>query len=141
MRKSGLWGGALVLLGVLASSGWSVAQQNASPSASKGTTNPQPDAGDDPNGLPPRTRLPAPNVSSQENPADASTAEQPASTPRSPGGDQGMFVFKKQVEEVVLHATVVDDKQRLAAHLDRGAFTVIEDGQTQAITSFHREDV
>jgi VWFA-related protein len=52
-----------------------------------------------------------------------------------------MFVFRKQVQEVVLHATVVDDKQRLAAHLDRGAFTVTEDGQLQTITSFRREDV
>ncbi len=52
-----------------------------------------------------------------------------------------MFVFKKQVEEVVLHATVVDERRRLAAYLDRGAFTVLEDGQPQTITSFHREDV
>lgn len=52
-----------------------------------------------------------------------------------------MFVFKKQVEEVVLHATVMDQNQRPAAHLDKGAFTIFDDGQPQAITSFHRVDV
>lgn len=55
--------------------------------------------------------------------------------------DQGSFVFKKQVEEVVLHATVIDQDQRLAAHLDRSAFSVFEDGRPQTITSFRREDV
>ena len=52
-----------------------------------------------------------------------------------------MFVFKKQVEEVVLHATVVDDQQHMVPGLDRSAFTVFEDGVAQPITSFKREDV
>jgi Ca-activated chloride channel homolog len=72
---------------------------------------------------------------------------QSAPSPGSPsiqeesGADEGSFVFKKQVEEVVLHATVVDEEQRLATHLDRSAFTVFEDGRPQTITSFRREDV
>ena len=52
-----------------------------------------------------------------------------------------MFVFKKQVEEVVLHATVYDEQRHLVTGLDKGAFTVSEDGSSQAITSFRREDV
>jgi VWFA-related protein len=52
-----------------------------------------------------------------------------------------MFVFKKQVEEVVLHATVVDSNQHLVTGLDRTSFTVFEDGKPQTITSFRREDV
>ncbi len=52
-----------------------------------------------------------------------------------------MFVFKKQVEEVVLHATVMDEQRRLVPYLDRSAFTVYEDGVPQTITSFRREDV
>lgn len=56
-------------------------------------------------------------------------------------GEGGVFKIKKEVEEVVLHATVVDDKQRLVTDLDRGAFTVYEDGQPQKITSFRREDI
>jgi Ca-activated chloride channel family protein len=55
--------------------------------------------------------------------------------------DNSVFVFKKEVEEVVLHATVVDDKQRMITNLDRGAFTVLEDGKPQAITSFRHEDI
>lgn len=55
--------------------------------------------------------------------------------------DNGVYVFKKQVEEVVLHATVVDDRQRIVTNLDRSAFTVFEDGQPQKITSFHQGDV
>lgn len=68
-------------------------------------------------------------------------AQQPAA--QAPGADdQGsMFVFKKQVEEVVLHATVVDDQQRLVTGLDRSAFSVSERGVPQTITSFRREDV
>jgi len=41
----------------------------------------------------------------------------------------------------VLHATVVDDKQRMITNLDKGAFTVLEDGKPQAITSFRHEDI
>jgi Ca-activated chloride channel family protein len=56
-------------------------------------------------------------------------------------GEGGVFKIKKEVQEVVLHATVVDEKQRLVTNLDRNAFTVYEDGQPQQITSFRREDI
>jgi Ca-activated chloride channel homolog len=55
--------------------------------------------------------------------------------------ESGVFVFRKQVEEVVLHATVVDDKQRIVTNLERAAFTVYEDGRPQTITSFRHEDI
>ncbi len=55
--------------------------------------------------------------------------------------DQGIFVFRKDVDEVMLHATVVDDKQRFVTNLDRTAFTVIEDGKPQQIISFHHVDI
>jgi Ca-activated chloride channel homolog len=42
---------------------------------------------------------------------------------------------------VVLHATVVDDKQRLVTNLDKSAFTVMEDGQPKEITQFRHEDI
>lgn len=61
---------------------------------------------------------------------------------QAPADDQsGVFVFKKEVQEVVLHATVVDDQRHLVTNLDRPAFTVFEDGVRQATTSFHRDDV
>src|SRR5204863_3243265 len=44
-------------------------------------------------------------------------------------------------QEVTLHATVVDDKQHLITNLDKDAFTVLEDGKPQVITSFRHEDI
>jgi Ca-activated chloride channel homolog len=91
-----------------------------------------------------------PNIPAQTAPPPSSTAAQPsAQQPSEPqpaaetpgAGDQGMFVFKKQVEEVVLHATVTDAQQHLVTGLDRGAFQVFERGVPQTITSFRREDV
>jgi len=45
------------------------------------------------------------------------------------------------VDEVTLHATVVNDKRQLVTTLDRADFTVFEDGQPQKITSFRHEDI
>ena len=56
-------------------------------------------------------------------------------------GDSGVFVFKKEVEEVVVHATVMDDKNHLVTNLDKSAFTVFENNQQQVITSFRHEDI
>jgi Mg-chelatase subunit ChlD len=89
------------------------------------------------NGNPAGQAAPAP-----VQPGDAQQApseQQPSAEPGT--GDQGMFVFKKQVEEVVLHATVVDDQQHLVTGLDQNAFAIYENGAPQAITSFRREDV
>jgi len=55
--------------------------------------------------------------------------------------EQGVFVFKKDVDEVLLHASVIDDKQHIVTNLDRSAFTVFEDGKPQNIISFHHEDI
>jgi len=55
--------------------------------------------------------------------------------------DSGVFVFKKEVEEVVLHATVIDSKQIFVMNLDKTAFTVYENGHPQTITSFRHEDI
>ena len=82
-------------------------------------------------------------------PGDA--PNQPGNTVQAPAGrpqgqepsreDNGVFVFKKQVEEVVLHATVLDDKHRLVTGLTKNDFQVFEDGAPQQITSFRREDI
>jgi Ca-activated chloride channel family protein len=45
------------------------------------------------------------------------------------------------VQNVVLHATVVDDKNHLVMNLEKSAFAVFENNQPQTIISFAREDV
>ena len=86
--------------------------------------------------------LPAPPPS---QPTASPAGNQPGASQPQGGNpdetDNGVFVFKKKVEEVVLHATVVDQKQRLVTNLDRNAFTVYEDGRPQQLTSFRREDI
>ena len=52
-----------------------------------------------------------------------------------------MFVLHKEVDEVSLHATVMDEKDALITNLDRSAFAVFEDGRPQSITSFRHEDI
>jgi Ca-activated chloride channel homolog len=73
-------------------------------------------------------------------PADSGTQASPQGQAPS-GTDNGTFVFHAEAKEVILHATVVDEKQRLVMNLPKTAFTVYEDGKEQAITSFHHEDV
>jgi len=69
----------------------------------------------------------------------ATAAGQPDGQPAA--DDAALFVFKKKVQEVILHAIVVDDQRRLVTNLDRPAFTAFEDGVPQATTAFHRDDV
>ena len=71
----------------------------------------------------------------QAPPPTSSGAESPSAT------DNGVFVFRKEVAEVTLHATVVDEKNRLITDLDRSAFSVFENDQAQQISSFRREDI
>jgi hypothetical protein len=83
-----------------------------------------------------------PAAKPEANPASTATAPSAASAAQNPdSADSGVFVFRKQVEEVVLHATVVDDKQRIVTTLDKGDFNVYEDGHPQTITSFRHEDI
>ena len=95
----------------------------------------------------------------QQQPAQQQQSQQPNQTPEPAPGQQpaqpapgapvgqepdtagGGFVFRAQAQEVVLHATVVDEKQRLITNLTRNAFQVFENGQPQPITSFRQEDV
>ena len=81
----------------------------------------------------------------QDKPA-ATSPEKPPITDAQPTqdknlSDQGVFVFKKDVDEVMLHASVIDDKQHIVTNLERTAFTVFEDGKPQSIISFHHVDI
>ena len=94
-------------------------------------------------------------ISAQSQPASSPSDYKPSETPaaqapagatapqnqQKPSGDNGVFVFRKDVDEVLLHATVVDDKQHIVTNLDKTAFTVLEDGKPQNIVSFRHEDI
>jgi VWFA-related protein len=92
----------------------------------------------------------SPPQETKKPPATPSPEPQPNQTPANPPAstqeqkapdDKGVFVFRKDVDEVLLHATVVDDKQHIVTNLDKNAFTVLEDGRPQSIVSFHHEDI
>lgn len=89
-------------------------------------------------GLPPRTSQPP--VSAQQ-PEPTQPSGEPSIVPIQSSEDQGRFVFRKQVQEVVLHATVVDENGHLVTSLDRNAFSIYQNEQPETITSFRREDV
>jgi Ca-activated chloride channel family protein len=61
--------------------------------------------------------------------------------PGKKSDDEGVYVLRKDVDEVMLHASVIDDKQHIVTSLDRNAFTVFEDGKPQSIISFHHVDI
>jgi Ca-activated chloride channel homolog len=90
------------------------------------------------------SRPPSSTPTSPQSPTPSNPAEQkPPQAQDNPQklNDQGVFVFKKDVDEVLLHATVIDDKQHLVTNLDKSAFSVFEDGKPQNIVSFHHEDI
>ena len=87
----------------------------------------------------------APSVSTQQ-PASPGVAGAPASSQDSTSSQQpdveaGQFVFKANVEEVALHAVVVDQQNRLISALNRDAFSIYEDGKLQKLQSFRQENV
>lgn len=110
---------------------WLVAQNSAPPPQSGAATQAQPN-GQDQQGPPP---APAPN-----QPGD--TVQVPAPQGQAPAAQHDdVYIFKKEVDEVTLHATVVDDRNRLITNLNKGDFNVFEDGKEQKITSFRNEDI
>jgi Ca-activated chloride channel family protein len=79
-----------------------------------------------------------PQTSQSQSGASAPTASANQKTSQN---ENGTYVIRKDVDEVLLHATVVDDKQHIVTNLDRSAFTVFEDGKPQNIVSFRHEDI
>src|ERR1700677_401802 len=57
------------------------------------------------------------------------------------GRDNGKYTLQRNVDEVVLNATVLDDKQHLVNTLAKDDFRVSEDGVLQTITSFQHQDI
>ncbi|MBV8206522.1 MAG: VWA domain-containing protein [Acidobacteria bacterium] len=65
----------------------------------------------------------------------------PGQQPQEPTRQGDTFTFHKDVEEVVLYATVVDDKGHIITDLPKTAFSVFEDGQPREIKLVERKDV
>src|SRR5262249_34009656 len=55
--------------------------------------------------------------------------------------ESGVFKIRKEVQEVILHVTVVDKDRHMVTSLGRDAFSVFENGKPQPITSFRHEDI
>lgn len=95
------------------------------------------------------TPLPARSQTAQDSSSPSATPSAPPEKEQekaqkeqqSAVDDQGTWVIRQNVDEVMLHASVVDDKQRLVTNLERNAFSVFEDGKPQQIISFHHVDI
>lgn len=60
---------------------------------------------------------------------------------QSPSSENnGVYVFRAYSREVLLRATVVDDKHHMVNGLNQHDFTVFENGQPQQITHFEQKD-
>src|SRR3984957_18335356 len=79
---------------------------------------------------PPRSSQPA------TPPAKTETPSQPPSG-QEPSADSGTFVFRKDVQEGLVHAMVIEDKQHMISNLDQNANAVFEDGKPQFFKSSH----
>jgi Ca-activated chloride channel family protein len=86
-------------------------------------------------------RISSAQTSSPPSEPPAPTTAQAPDTAPPPDDQSGGFVFKKEVEEVILHAVVVDDQNRLITGLAGSSFKVFEDGKLQQVTSFRKERV
>ncbi|MCU1333926.1 MAG: von Willebrand factor, type [Candidatus Angelobacter sp.] len=55
--------------------------------------------------------------------------------------NQGQYIYRSQVNEVILPVIVTDTRRHIVSNLDKNNFLVYEDGQPQTIVRFSREDV
>ena len=107
--------------------------QNQAPPSNAGASTPAPAT------QPPPSQPPAdqPAGGQQTAPAGQAPADQGQA---ASGTDNGVFVFHAEAREVTLHATVVDERNRLITNLAKPDFTVFENNQPQQIRSFRQED-
>ena len=114
-------------------------QQNTAPAQSPPPT--PPPAAWNPDYGPPRTAVPSTVEEQPGQPSAGQSNPGQASSITADKDDSGRFVFKKQVQEVVLHATVVDQAGHMVTGLDQNAFSIFVNNVQEPITSFRREDV
>lgn len=151
----------LILAGLLAAQTTSAPASGNQPSTAQSTTQ-QPNSVPLTQTPPPNQNAPAQAPPSQASPSQTSPGQTPANqapTPSQPAAsqstpsqaqpaegqgptatDSGVFIFRTQAQEVTLHATVVDERNRLVTNLARPDFTVFENNQPQQIRTFRQED-
>ena len=96
--------------------------------------------------VPPQNQVPKPPdaTPAQNSGQQAPAGGQPPAKQeqgRDPATDNGAYVFTTEAREVILHATVIDDRNRLVTSLTKPDFAVFENGQAQQIRHFQREDL
>lgn len=128
---------SLLMVGALAAH--AVAQSSPTPAPSTAPPTTQ-------DAIPQQVPTPTPGPTRQPDtglPATQRTepAQQSSPNAQDTQGEAGQFVFRKQVEEVVLHAVVVGPQNDLVSNLQKDSFQVLEDGKPQQVTSFHQEKV
>ncbi len=64
-----------------------------------------------------------------------------AAKPQTIQKENGQYVLHRDVDEVLLNVTVLDDKDRLVTSLDKADFKVYEDGVQQQLAVFRHEDL
>lgn len=84
--------------------------------------------------------VPPPTSTSKRATTHASTTAA-SSGKAAPSGENGNFIFRTNVDEVVLNVTVIDKHQHLVTTLTKPDFTVLEDNVRQKISSFRNEDI
>jgi len=82
----------------------------------------------------PADNLPGPEIQAPSASVGAASADSLSK------GDHG-YTLRRDVEEVVLNATVLDDHNKLVMNLTKPDFSVSEDGVPQTIISFQHEDI
>jgi len=92
-------------------------------------------------GTPAEPRAQSASAQSDSKAAGSQTVTPSPQAQETPRSDSGNLIIRKDVDEVLLHATVIDSRQRIVTDLDKSAFTVLEDGKPQSIISFHHEDI
>ena len=79
-------------------------------------------------------------VAAPEGP-EAAAPGQSQGAATSIGRDNGRYTLQRNVDEVVLNATVLDEKQHMVTTLAKDDFKVYEDNVAQTITSFQHQDI
>jgi Ca-activated chloride channel homolog len=85
------------------------------------------------------TQVPG-NTQAPSNQGTANAPGQGGQEQPPEGSDNGVFVFRAEAREVVLHAVVVDERNRLIMNLAKPDFTIFENDKPQEIRSFRQQD-